>query len=194
MIFIFTGEQGSGKTTFLKQVLEILYRKNLKVSGILAEGHWENSLRSGFEIVDIETGEKTLLCNRSEDAGDIAYRNFWFKPGGLAFGKKILNNILAKMPDIIAIDEMGGFEIENGGWAENIDQILRRCDTPMIWTVRQKLTEAVIQKWPLNDYQIFNVETDSVLSVTKAITCFILDESKKSVGKEIPNGNDGNGK
>lgn len=194
MIFIFTGEQGSGKTTFLKQVLEILYRKNLKVSGILAEGHWENSLRSGFEIVDIETGEKTLLCNRSEDAGDIVYRNFWFKPGGLAFGKKILDNILAKMPDIIAIDEMGGFEIENGGWAESIDQILRRCDTPMIWTVRQKLTEAVIQKWPLNDYQIFNVETDSVLSVTEAITCFILDESEKSVGKEIPNGNDGNGK
>jgi len=194
MIFIFTGEQGSGKTTFLKQVLEILYRQNLKVSGILAEGHWGNNLRSGFEIMDIETGEKALLCNRLEVAGDIAYRNFWFKPGGLAFGKKILNNALAKMPDIIAIDEVGGFELENGGWAEKIDQILHCCNTPMIWTVRQKFIETVIQKWQLKDYQIIDVKTDCAASVTEAITCFILNKGKKSVGKEIPNGNDGNSK
>ena len=56
-VYIITGDQGTGKTTFLSTFSGQLKKNGIKSGGILARGVWENNIRTGFVLEGINSGQ-----------------------------------------------------------------------------------------------------------------------------------------
>jgi nucleoside-triphosphatase THEP1 len=147
-LFILTGETGSGKTTLAQQVVERLRARGLKVGGILAPGLLEDSRRTGFDIVNLTTGESAQLAR--ENAGGPAphaqWSRFSFSQQGLALGLKALGPD-ATGADVVLVDEVGPFELAGGGWAAALDQLARDAGKPVVMVVRSSIVDAVRRRW-----------------------------------------------
>ena len=64
---ILRGDTGSGKTTLATAVVASLRDRGHTVSGILAPGLLEHGRRTGFDVVDLATGESTPLARETPD-------------------------------------------------------------------------------------------------------------------------------
>jgi nucleoside-triphosphatase len=157
-IYIISGVQGEGKTTFLLEILKKLANKDIRIKGIAAPGYFTDSIRSGFSVLDLSTGISEELCSTSPSPGLEQHGCYYFRPEGLFFGRKVLQNtLLPGMTDLLVIDEVGKFEVNGEVWADCIDNIVANPYPPMIWTVRCSLVDTVIKKWQLKRHVILKV-------------------------------------
>ena len=148
-LFIITGEQGEGKTTYLKQILDKLSNEDIRMSGIAAPGYFQDGLRSGFDLIDIATGKSTELCSIVKTPDSELYGRYYFMNSGISFGcNAILNTLKIGKTDLVVIDEVGRFELNGVMWAGCIDLLYEMNHPPMIWTVRRCFVDAVLKRWP----------------------------------------------
>jgi len=146
-IYIITGRQREGKTSFLKKLTLELKTKKITVSGFLALGIDKNNERQGFELENIETGEKRLLCDRTMSS-DLSVGRFSFDIKTFSWGEHVFKDINNK--NIAVIDEIGSLELENRGWNKLLTNLLRSEIKVLILVVRKDLTLEIINKWNLN--------------------------------------------
>ncbi|MCD4745882.1 MAG: hypothetical protein K8R58_06245 [Bacteroidales bacterium] len=165
MVFIITGTKGSGKTTFVIDLIDILKQKKFSIGGIISKGFWENDQRSSFDVINVKTGESVLLCNRTGFENWRKYKHFYFNPKGISFGKKAIDSLNLKKNDIVVIDEIGGLELEAYGWTEIIDKLIVFPDLIMIWVVRDSLVKKVINKWNVHHHIIYNINETNIYAV-----------------------------
>ena len=171
-IYIISGETRSGKTTFLKQIIEKLsQQKNYQINGIIAHGIDKNGERFGFEIENLANGERMLLCtqkpsNKAEKTG-----RFYFDKKGLEFGKKILTYNL-QTTNLLVIDEIGYLELKGKGWFSAIEEAMQYPKLNMIWVVRKRILEDVLNLWQHPNIKVIDIRNqdakqiaDNLLSV-----------------------------
>jgi len=157
-IFIITGEQGEGKTTKLTQVIDILKKKNYKVSGFIAPGRWSDGLRSGFDIVDIKTDEKRLLCQSGHNERYVKIGRFNFDAEAIKFGEQLLLNAADMETDFVVIDEIGMFELQGKLWAGSFLKLVKSAPCPILITVRSKFIEDVKTSFKLSNHTTFHLD------------------------------------
>ena len=158
-IIILTGEQGSGKTTFLQEMIFGLAIKGVQTAGILAEGFWKNYERDYFELINLKSKNRILYCQRDPKDGWEKLRHFYINPDGQKFGEAALDPNHLKNTDIVVIDEIGPFELKGKGWAKAIESILVGLpESTMIWVVRKSLLNEVIDHFKINPMKIYHVE------------------------------------
>lgn len=170
-LFIITGEQGSGKTSLLREISNALAQNGISSGGILAHGKWENNRRSGFDLEFIPDGKTVTLCESAPREGWIRFRRFWFNPLAFDIGKQWLAGTIAKKPGVLILDEIGPAELENGGWAAILPALFAETNHRLvIVTVRASLTEAVAERWNLAPAGIFEAGTalNTVMDVLTA--------------------------
>ena len=163
-IFIITGEQGQCKTTFLHLVLGLTVGTNVRVRGVISPGYVRDGRRSGFALIDLATGEVEELSSIDPDPRCEIHGRFYFRPEGLAFGRRALAPPDPREPDLVVIDEVGRFELQGEVWAEQIDRLLAPPHPPMIWTVRRRLLNTVIERWKIANPVVVDVGTASVMA------------------------------
>ena len=161
-VFIITGKTGSGKSSFLVKLLERLQRRKISVSGILTKGIWRNGKKHVYEIQNIQTGKTMPLVSRGFIENWNKIGNFYFNPEAILFGNKILTDPGLIKNDLIVLDEIGPFELDDKIWADSVSRLLLTSDCPMIWVVRDKLIKEVIKKWKLQEPGIIDIEKVSV--------------------------------
>lgn len=132
--FIVTGPLGSGKSTFLKQLTDALRKNGHHPRGIISERKSNDSGTAGYDLVNIETGERHEFLRKSEETGPERIGRFIIVPGSLEKGAAILNS---SGKGIIIIDEVGALEINGSGWASCIDGLLARPVSHLILSVRE---------------------------------------------------------
>ena len=168
-VFIITGKTGSGKSSFLVKLLERLRRRKISVSGILAKGMWRNGQKLVYEIQNIQTGKTLPLASRGFIENWNKTGNFYFNPEAILFGNKILTDPGLIKKDLIVLDEIGPFELDDKIWADSLSRLLFTSDCPIILVVRNKLIKKVIQKWKLQEPDIIDIEKVSVRQAEKRI-------------------------
>jgi len=170
---IVTGKRGAGKTTFLAQAVKALRAAGLSVGGILAIGLWKGGIRSGFDIVDLLTGERQVLCRRGKKGDLPGFGPFCFCEQGLAVGRRALSPEQVRRADLVVVDEVGPWELQSQGWARSLDILLQNVNTPMVWVVREGIVERVRRRWALEEAPVFEVTAEGkVEDLTREILSF----------------------
>lgn len=148
LVFIVTGPLGSGKSTFLKQLTDALRKKGLTPQGMLSERISDASGTTGYDLINIETGETFKFLRKSEKDGPDRIGRFEIVPGSIEKGTMILKNTGR---EIIIIDEIGALEVEGRGWAPGIEGLIARPVSHLIISVRESQLESIKQKWALRN-------------------------------------------
>ncbi len=169
-VFIVTGSAGQGKTTFARELTELLKEKGVSPGGILSERILEGEDTSGYDIVSIATGDRMAFLRTDGNAGQEKIGRFFIDKEGLEAGRAILSEAQG---EIIVIDEVGRLEISGGGWAPSIDFLLSRSNKRLLLTVRDSFLELVVQKWNLGDVSIFTARetncSDAAATILKKV-------------------------
>jgi nucleoside-triphosphatase THEP1 len=176
-IYVLTGGQGTGKTTFTQKIVKGLSKKGITPAGILAQGHWKENRRERFDLIDISTQEKIIFCQREKKTGWEKIRHFYINPQGQFFGENALHPGNLKNADIVVIDEVGPFEIEGKGWADSIEKLLNESELPMIWVVRESILWEVLQKWGIEPLQIFHIDENIPSKIAQEIHHYLKNKS-----------------
>jgi nucleoside-triphosphatase THEP1 len=147
-VVIVTGPTGSGKTTLTHAVVERLRERGLRVAGILAPGYLAEGRRTGFDIVNLATGERTPLAREQEQVvgPHPRWSRFAFSETGLALGHKALT-VDARGADVVIVDEVGPFELSGGGWAGALDELANGFTGGLLLVVRESVVDAVRARW-----------------------------------------------
>jgi nucleoside-triphosphatase THEP1 len=172
-VVIVTGDTGSGKTTLVGQAVERLRARGVRVAGVLAPGLVEDGRRTGFDIVNLATGESTALAR--EQAGGAGAHARWsrfaFRPEGLRLGEQALG-FAAHSADVIVVDEVGPFELSGGGWAPALDRLSKDYGGTLVLVVRGSVVDAVRGRWGSPDAVVCEVTG----TLAEALTALILQD------------------
>jgi nucleoside-triphosphatase len=140
-IIIITGEKGKGKTTFLRKYLQKSGFDKSSTVGFYAL----NTGDDGYEIVNISTMERALLCKRhSPETGDIILQDFYFDQKVITLGEKWLAQGLTRNDPTFVIDEIGKFEIDGFVWNKVLKKIIENNTGTLIIVVRKKFLNQVV--------------------------------------------------
>lgn len=157
-VIIVTGDKGSGKTTFIKEIVSILDEKKITCYGFYAEGTWDSQkIRNTFTITLLPSKENILLCNTITENWPL-FGRFRFNPDAISKGTDLICKVPSKIP--VIIDEIGLMELNGNVWSMALTEITDRNQNPIIITVRRQFLDNVRDKWYLNDAIIFDASTD----------------------------------
>ncbi|WP_067077661.1 nucleoside-triphosphatase [Methanoculleus horonobensis] len=185
-VFIITGGQGQCKTTFLHLVLGLIVGLNVRVRGVIAPGHVRDGRRSGFTLVDLATGEHEELCSIDPDPRCEAHGRFYFRPEGLVFGRRALAPPDPRETDLMVIDEVGRFELQGAVWAEQLDHLLAHPHPPMVWTVRRRLLDTVVERWKITNAVVVDVGAASVMATAEAVMDAVWEWREAQAFSPVP--------
>jgi nucleoside-triphosphatase THEP1 len=163
---VLTGATGSGKTTLASTVVDCLRARGAHVSGILAPGLLESGRRTGFDIINLATGERATLARQQHDTLGLHARwsRFGFSDTGLALGRRALGED-SRAADVVVVDEVGPFELSGGGWAPALDILTRTHSGGMLFVVRESVVDAVTSKWGSQDTTVYLVSAGDAAEI-----------------------------
>jgi len=156
-VFIITGRQGEGKTTFLTSVLTELSLGGIKAAGFCADGQWRDNLRTKFEIVDINGTGRRLLCCDEAVKGFEKVGRFYFNPKTIQWGEDLLLTSRDNEPRLYVVDEIGKFELAQKVWYKAFHNLLEE-KLPVLITVRKEILGHVIEYFQIQEPIVFGLD------------------------------------
>ncbi len=141
-ILLATGPVGAGKTTALARLVQEWRASGRDVRGILAHRVMEGGRVTGYDLEVIGEKAHGVLARRKgiglEKAGP-----FTFSDEALARGRQALRN--ATKAEIVVVDEVGPLELRSGGWAREVESLLRGSKAMIVLVVREELQKQVVE-------------------------------------------------
>ena len=168
-VFILTGAVGIGKTTLIQQVINILKEKGITVGGIYSPRLMENSLTTGYDVVDISRNLREPFLKTAENDGLKKVGKYSIIPQGLQSGLNALEISNNRGNKLVVIDEVGFLELENQGWAGRISDLLTASGNHLIMVIRESLVDKAVQKWDLKPSFVFRIPGEEYSSISEKI-------------------------
>jgi len=156
-IIIITGHIGQGKTTQVQKLVQSLMMENVPVAGIFSPRIMANDTTIGYDIIDAATFKRAHLLIKSDEPGKEKIGQYAILADGYRTGTDALKRSTREEFKVIVIDEIGQLELDNKGWAGNLDHIFNTTKSNLILAIRENFTEQVIQKWRLKNYILFHL-------------------------------------
>jgi nucleoside-triphosphatase THEP1 len=150
-VIVVTGDTGDGKSSLLAELSMLFKNHNIQTGGIISPAVFENETKSGYDLINIATSERQRLSQTQKREGMVNVGRFYFFNEGIEFGKAALTVRNIQKSQIVFIDEIGAWELQGQGWAESLNELILRCDMPVILAVNIKLVDQVIESWQLQD-------------------------------------------
>ena len=152
MILLLTGSRDSGKTSFLKRLVETLKSKGESVGGILSLAEMQGGIKKAYFAQDIGTGEIWPLVSEEKFVEGFDYGRYSFSLEGYRKAGKVLENSLQSA--ILIVDEIGPVELLGRGFCDILKDILSRYTGNLILVVRESLVKEVIEFFRLPAEQV----------------------------------------
>lgn len=155
LLFIVTGSQGAGKTTFCDQLIQAAREAGWKTAGVLSRPMFVGEARSGILVEDLHSGETRQLAMRSETPSPGS-RHWKFDRDSLDWGNRVLAR--STPVDLLVVDELGPLEFEReDGWQAGLDAIDSRQYAIALVVVRAEMLGEVLVRWP--DANVVEIDT-----------------------------------
>lgn len=165
-VIIISGGVAQGKTTLLKQLIEILKSRSLKIGGFYAKRIMDNDETVAYNLVNCDTGEvvKFLTIVPTENTKKIG--KYYIYNEALETGHHWLQN--QKGFDVMAIDEIGKLELRGRGWAKAFSGLLVQ-NTPLIICARDIFVNETVAAFDLNNITEFKIGETSPAEMAEII-------------------------
>jgi nucleoside-triphosphatase THEP1 len=155
LLFLITGSQGAGKTTFCAQLVAAARDAGWKTAGLLSRHIYDEELRVAIETEDLQTGETRRLAVRS-DTPSAGSKHWQFSPEALRWGSDVLEN--STPCDLLVIDELGPLELERGeGWTSGMNAIRSGQYAIALLVIRVEMLGRAMLLWP--DADLVEIDT-----------------------------------
>ena len=153
---VLVGEQGSGKTSLLKDLISAFRIIGLEVAGLLSLGIFEGGKKIAIEVVDLNSDESQILAKLTGDIyTGLRYGDWAFDRGTINWANWRLEAI--SHTDVFILDEIGPLELEkNAGFMEGLTIMSQEAYQLGIITARPKCIELLVARFP--DLQIFHLD------------------------------------
>jgi nucleoside-triphosphatase THEP1 len=115
------------------------------------------SVTTGYDLVNIETGERKPFLRQDEKCGTEMIGKFCISPPGIDFGNKVIGSLSVPGYSVAVIDEVGMLEIGGKGWAESLDRLLGEGYPDLVISVRDSNIEKVKTRWDLICAIVINI-------------------------------------
>ncbi|MDA3904824.1 MAG: hypothetical protein PF484_01995 [Bacteroidales bacterium] len=155
-IYILSGGQGEGKTTRCLEIVNQLKSNGENVGGIVAPGFWDNNIRSGFDLMNVQTNIKTPFAQRMAKEEWIKIKAFYFNPEAIEKGKSILHSAVQEN-DWIVLDEIGKLDLNGYLWGPIFSDLIKIPNKKWIICVRDIYVDDIIHHWNLNNVTLLQL-------------------------------------
>jgi nucleoside-triphosphatase len=158
------GSPGIGKTTIILKTVDALKNMGFKVGGMLSREVRENGTRVGFELVDLDTGQKGWLAHVNQPEGPQVskYRVNLRDLDNIGAGS--IRNAVTHA-QIIVIDEIGPMELHSSAFKEAVTQAVN-SEKPLLGVIHHRARDPIIQQLrSRDDAEIFEVTYGNRLSI-----------------------------
>lgn len=155
LLFLVTGSQGAGKTTFCRRLVDAARDAGWQTAGLISHPVFEGNLKTAIEAEDLTNGEIRRLAVRS-DPPTPGTQHWKFDENALAWGDSVLK---ASTPvDLLVIDELGPLEFEQEtGWQAGLAAVDSRRYAIAIVVVRPQLLGEALIRW--DDANLVEIDT-----------------------------------
>lgn len=157
-IFLVTGKKNSGKTTFIKDLVDILKTKNTNIGGIYSQKILDNNEQIGYNLVDIDTKRSVNFLRKNIDNDPKSIGSFRILPDAIKFGNNSLKAETIIKKQIVIIDEIGKLELSGEGWAKSLENLLILHKNHLVISVREECVQNVMEKWDFKNITILKTD------------------------------------
>ena len=155
---LLSGDIEQGKTRICMQVAERLRTQGRESAGIVSPAVWERSEKIAIDALDLRTGERRRLANRSINAESTQgpqTKRWQFNADTLAWCNQIYAGIGSC--DLLVVDELGPLEFERAeGMLAAFDALEVGNYRLALVVVRPSLLEQARRRWP--DAEVLKIE------------------------------------
>jgi len=137
VIFILTGAVGSGKTTFLRGLVDELRASGVPIDGFLSLRVMTGGETAGYDLLEIRDGQCRPLLRRPGDEGMQKVGPYVLLPEGLARANEIIRR--SGVADLLIADEIGPLELEGRGLWPALKNVLFDGRRRSLVVVRESL-------------------------------------------------------
>jgi nucleoside-triphosphatase THEP1 len=155
-IFIVTGAIGQGKSTCIQNIITMLREANISIGGIYSPKIIDQGITVGYDIINIQSGEREIFLRLDGERHFARIGRFYIYPAGLQKGKGALTESVRDHNRITIIDEVGRLELENQGWAKELD-LINSSHNHILLTMRDGFAEELIRKLNLKPMGLYNI-------------------------------------
>jgi len=142
-VTILTGAPRVGKTTTLMRVAQALKERGVKVGGVVSREIKTDSVRIGFEFIDLITNDRSVLASITGNGPRVG--KYIVNLDGCRFAAECLINAIDNS-DVVICDELGPMELKSREFTDSVKNLLR-IDKKIIVIVHQKLQHPLIDKF-----------------------------------------------
>ncbi len=155
LLFLVTGSQGAGKTTFCQYLVDAAREAGWQTAGLISRPVFEGNLKIAIDTEDLNHGDIRRLAVRS-DMPTPGAQHWKFDEDTLAWGNRVLK---ASIPaDLLVIDELGPLEFEQeSGWQAGLAAVDSRQYAIAIVVVRPQLLGEALIRW--DDANLVEIDT-----------------------------------
>ncbi|HNW91341.1 MAG TPA: nucleoside-triphosphatase [bacterium] len=176
-VHIIAGAANAGKTTLLQAVIDELRCRQVPLAGVVSPGLLADGVKTGFAVVNIADGTRAALCRRDGDPAWPGIGAYRFDPRGLAFGRAALSPAAVAAAAVVAIDEVGRWELDGGGWAEALTRLTAEYDGVLLLAIRESFVAEIVARWQLSVARVWTVPGADAAAIARTIAEGIAGES-----------------
>jgi len=159
---LLTGRPGVGKTTLLIETIREVEGRGLRVGGMVSREVRDESVRVGFEISDLASGQKGWLAHVEQPEGPRIGKYRVNLKDLLEIGVNAINRAAADSTiSVIAIDEIGPMELCSEDFKTAVEKAIE-SEKPLIGTIHYRARSTLIdQIRSRHDVKILEITHDN---------------------------------
>lgn len=173
MVIFITGDQGSGKTVFLKAISTHLREEGIPCAGILKPCCATPGRDELYSILDISSGESRPFISLGSKEGWQRQHQGWVNPEGIIIGRNALSDAAENCPPAVIVDEIGAPELKGTGWSTEFLKLLDACIPVLLVSAGKAVIPKAVKKFGIENPVIWYAGAASVEAAGSWLSEFI---------------------
>lgn len=140
---LLTGPPRSGKTTAIRRTVDRLADSGVAVGGVFSPEIRADGERVGFELVDVDTGDRTTLAHVDRETGPAVGKYRVAVDAVETFVRRALPDARSEA-DVVVVDEIASMQLHSDAFVDELELTLED-DRPVLAAIQAESPFAYVE-------------------------------------------------